>query len=253
VHRDNIEDSADGQARVATANLQQTVKSRSSRSTSVSRILFVAVLVSLAAACYDGVITRKRRGGRSNGEIKSTNNSELSSNHEVVSAKPIDWRQCKANLTPTPNNAKPANNNRIEPIWLPTYPTSLPEGYAALLSSLTGLPQAARNYYRQSKSLKRCHSKPTHANIDGVTCEVVHPIIPMQRPSPSAQAGNFGKALIMAIRNPLTASFYSVYFVSVLLTMVVMQGVPSFSSREDGEVPRCAGSSVEGGMDKVPG
>eukprot|EP00956_Cyclotella_meneghiniana_P034948 scaffold109781_cov92-Cyclotella_meneghiniana.AAC.5 len=103
---------------------------------------------------------------------------------------------------------KPELADKVEPLWLPAYPTSLPGRngaiYSSFLSTLTGIESASRNYYRSSKKLKRCHYLD-NANDIGVTCEIVHPIVPCDRPSPSAQSANFGKVVIIAIRNPITA------------------------------------------------
>ena len=103
---------------------------------------------------------------------------------------------------------KPELADGVEPLWLPAYPTSLPGRngaiYSSFLSTLTGVDSASRNYYRSSKKLKRCHYLDNLNDI-GVTCEIVHPIVPCDRPSPSAQSANFGKVVIIAIRNPITA------------------------------------------------
>ena len=157
---------------------------------SLGRVLLVALYVFLLAACFDGVVLRRRKEFTAEPEKREAD------------ATPIDFSQCR---DPLPKISASEATRRIEPLWLPTYPTSLPESYSAFLTELTGLPAAAKNYYRQSKSLRRCHVKDNQLNLDSVTCETVHPIIPADRPHPSAQAAGFGKAVLVAIRNPLTA------------------------------------------------
>lgn len=157
---------------------------------SFGRVLLVALFVFLLAACFDGVVLRRRKEFTAEPERREAD------------ATPIDFSQCG---DPLPKISASEATRRIEPLWLPTYPTSLPECYSAFLTELTGLPAAAKNYYRQSKSLRRCHVKNNQLNLDSVTCEVVHPIIPADRPHPSSQAAGFGKAVLVAIRNPLTA------------------------------------------------
>ncbi|KAL3783559.1 hypothetical protein ACHAWO_003265 [Cyclotella atomus] len=118
-----------------------------------------------------------------------------------------DWSQCAAYVPKS--NARMKAANKTEPLWLPAYPTSLPGKtggaiYSGFLSALTGIDSASRNYYRSSKKLKRCHYIDD-PNDKGITCEIVHPIVPCERPHPSAQSANFGKVVLVAIRNPITA------------------------------------------------
>lgn len=182
-------------------------------------VLLVAVFVFLAAAGFDGIVVRRRKEFTAEPERK-----------EADATPAIDFTQCGDQL---PKISASEPTRRIEPLWLPNYPTSLPGSYSAFLTELTGLPAAAKNYYRQSRSLRRCHVKNNQPNLDSVTCEIVHvsfldhaclsftcsnsscalpriietiqPIIPADRPHPSAQAAGFGKAVLVAIRNPLTA------------------------------------------------
>jgi len=114
-----------------------------------------------------------------------------------------NWSYCNDH-PPQPNSPTQTNDSRIDPLWLPTYPTSLPGAYPTFLSALTGIASPAKNYYRSSKMLKRCHS--THPNdidkIFGVTCETVHPIVPSD---PTKIPQSYGASVLLAIRNPLTA------------------------------------------------
>jgi hypothetical protein len=130
---------------------------------------------------------------------------------------------------------------KVEPLWLAAFPTALLAApHADLITSLTGVSNGAKNYYRGSKGLKRCHNVKNENNVQAVTCEIVHresvllrvrpmesyivisqtrdmnlslfhfptqreAIVPCLQPHPSAQAANFGNVVLMALRNPLTA------------------------------------------------
>ncbi|KAL7520336.1 hypothetical protein ACHAWX_005060 [Stephanocyclus meneghinianus] len=137
-----------------------------------------------------------------------------SMNHSSAMVPEKSWSHCttrnteaRALISSVPLNYT-EQSVKVEPLWLPAYPTSLPGKnggiYSGFLSKLTGIDAAARNYYRSSKTLKRCHSLNNPSNI-GVTCEIVHPIVPCERPHPSIQSGNFGRVVLVALRNPLTA------------------------------------------------
>ncbi|KAL7530513.1 hypothetical protein ACHAWF_003408 [Thalassiosira exigua] len=135
---------------------------------------------------------------------KATNTDPEPKTVVAVSAPTKDYSHC------TNDPPKPKENvfvdKKVEPLWLPAYPTSLPPAsYAAFLEALTGVPKAAKSYYRSSPSLKRCHHVNSDFKVDAVTCEIVHPIVPCKRPSPSAQKDNFGSKVLLALRNPLTA------------------------------------------------
>lgn len=122
-----------------------------------------------------------------------------------------NWSTCNkqsdvAAIKPIDNPRQ--SNGKLEPLWLPAYPTSLPGKnggiYSVFLGKLTGIDAAARNYYRSSKALKRCHTLNNPDSI-GITCEIVHPIVPCEKPHPSIQSDNFGKVVLVALRNPTTA------------------------------------------------
>lgn len=136
-----------------------------------------------------------------------------SKNKSSLDAAPVskrNWSRCTTNEHKYPNIKLPKqeSSDKVEPLWLPAYPTSLPGKngaiYAKFLTDLTGIDSASRNYYRVNKRLKRCHFLNDPNDI-GVTCEIVHPIVPCERPHPSAQSANFGKVVLVALRNPLTA------------------------------------------------
>lgn len=128
------------------------------------------------------------------------------------SPTPKDWSDCSAN--PAPNKSSERSGKLGEPLWLPAYPTSLPgvsgfanpglsgnaKIYEQFISRLTGFKSGANNYYRSHKKLKKCHS--TEPNDPGVTCEIVHPLITT---NPWAQSKKFGKEVLIALRNPLSA------------------------------------------------
>ncbi|KAL9180986.1 hypothetical protein ACHAXT_009791 [Thalassiosira profunda] len=164
---------------------------------SIGRMLLIGLTSAFLAAIYLGV------GGRGHHHSAAISES-ASSAQQQVAKQPKDWSHCE-DSPPAPSNASPAADKKLEPLWLPTYPTSLPAIYEPFLKVLTGIPTAAKNYYRQSKSLRRCHQKNANALIDGISCEIVHPIVPCERPHPSAQRDNFGRAVLLATRNPLTA------------------------------------------------
>ncbi|KAL7437847.1 hypothetical protein ACHAXM_005881 [Skeletonema potamos] len=177
---------------------------------SVGKIFLRLLLLSLCIAIYTGVKRSKKpllthkTPAKNEIEPSKTNSS---SKEFVSSPQQRDWSYC---LEDQPNNLNSHTNagprDQVKnPLWLPAYPTSLPEGYSSFLTELTGLPSASKLYYRKSKTLKRCHNLNVKSGFDGVTCEIVHPIVPCERPHPSAQAANFGKVVLLALRNPLTA------------------------------------------------
>ncbi|KAL3817564.1 hypothetical protein ACHAXA_010583 [Cyclostephanos tholiformis] len=129
-----------------------------------------------------------------------------------------NWSQCVVD-PPTPRSMATrrqitdvVNGKGVEPLWLPAYPTSLPNRpYADLIAALTGVANGARSYYRSSKTLRRCHDVVrgggggSDNDVRAITCETVHPIVPCLSPHPSSQSPNFGNVVLVALRNPLTA------------------------------------------------
>lgn len=172
------------------------------RRVSVAQFVLAASLL-LISATFTWSVARAKRRYNLNVDVTET----------VKVDKPSpelkDWSHCN-NIVKTTyqiSNSK-IDKVKVEPLWLPAYPTSLPgdkgDIYSQFLTVLTGLDTAFRNYYRQSKTLKRCHSL-NDDSIIGVTCEIVHPIVPCQRPHPSDQSDNFGEAVLLALRNPASA------------------------------------------------
>lgn len=136
--------------------------------------------------------------------------SPIASSLSSVATKK-DWSQCTQHneqKTFPKQLPKLEKRDKVEPLWLPAYPTSLPGRsgsiYSSFLSALTGIDSASRNYYRSSKKLKRCHYL-NNPNDTCISCEIVHPIVPCERPHPSAQSNNFGEVVLVALRNPITA------------------------------------------------
>ena len=197
-------------------NPASTGRRRSASTITFGRI-FLRILIScLFVAFYTGVVKRQSKqpllshNKKSDGNILSAEANLASKDvAAAASSTPIDWSRCleaqpKLNTTNVDVAAGPRDKVK-NPLWLPEYPTSLPEGYSSFLTELTGLSSASKLYYRSSKTLKRCHNLNIKSGFDGVTCEIVHPIVPCNRPSPSAQAANFGNVVLVALRNPLTA------------------------------------------------
>lgn len=174
----------------------------SHRAPSIGRIFLIGLCVAFLGAVHLGIVGRNHQSTATAVSGSEAANKVASPAKAAVAPKPKDWSHCRDR---PPDGTTRATDKKLEPLWLPTYPTSLPASYESFLKALTGIPTAAKNYYRQSKSLRRCHAKNTKSNIDGITCEVVHPIIPCERPHPSAQKDNFGRAVLLATRNPLTA------------------------------------------------
>ena len=180
---------------------------RRRRSASTVGRIFLRLLIScLFVAIYTGVVKR-----HSTQPLLTHSKADddiiipAKVNSALKDAAPADWSHC---LKVRPNNLNITAGPRDKvknPLWLPAYPSSLPEGYSNFLTELTGLSSASKLYYRSSKTLKRCHNLNIKSGFDGVTCEIVHPIVPCNRPSPSAQAANFGNVVLVALRNPLTA------------------------------------------------
>ena len=84
-----------------------------------------------------------------------------------------DWSHCS--IEPRPPKSRTNPIDKVEPLWLPAYPTALPAvPYADLVTALTGVSNGAKNYYRGSKNLKRCHNVKSENNVQAVTCEIVH-------------------------------------------------------------------------------
>lgn len=198
-------------------NPASTGRRRSASTITFGRIfLRILIFSCLFVAFYTGVVKRQSKqpllshnNNKSDGNILSAEANSVSKDvAAAVSSSPKDWSRCLEEAQPKLNttHVDVASGDKVKnPLWLPAYPTSLPEGYSSFLTELTGLSSASKLYYRSSKTLKRCHNLNVKSGFDGVTCEIVHPIVPCNRPSPSAQAANFGNVVLVALRNPLTA------------------------------------------------
>ena len=180
---------------------------RRQKQSTVGRIFLRFLLLCLCIAIYTGTLKRQRK--QVTLAHNNTNGDEQiikASSKEAVTSQQKDWSHCLETQPNPKSTAEQAPHDKVKnPLWLPAYPTSLPEGYANFLAELTGISSAAKSYYRSSKTLKRCHNLNLKSGFDGVTCEIVHPIVPCKRPSPAAQAANFGNVIFVALRNPLTA------------------------------------------------
>jgi hypothetical protein len=87
--------------------------------------------------------------------------------------KSKDWSHCIDN--PPQPRLYVEVDTKVEPLWLPAYPTSLPAiPFGDLITALTGVKNGAKNYYRSSPALKRCHNTKSNSNVQAVTCEIVH-------------------------------------------------------------------------------
>jgi hypothetical protein len=180
------------------------------RSASVGKIFLRLLLLCLCIAFYTGIVNRQSKQPLlTHNTVDENTPAKTNSASKEVDASSLqrDWSHCpEVQSNNLYSHADAGPNDQVKnPLWLPAYPTSLPEGYSSFLAELTGLSSASKLYYRSSKTLKRCHNLNVKTGYDGVTCEIVHPIVPCQRPNPSAQAANFGNVVLVAIRNPLTA------------------------------------------------
>lgn len=139
---------------------------KKARSARAAILLAVMIPLSVAALLYLRRM-RSKHGGNS-----KTLSISIKAVEEVASPTK-DWSHCK-DEPPKIEDKIDHIDKRIEPMWLPAYPTSLPGSYSNFLDALTAVPKAAKNYYRVSKGLKRCHDRAGKEMIDAVTCEIVH-------------------------------------------------------------------------------
>lgn len=163
---------------------------------SAGKLCMFIVLISLTAAVYFGVMRHRGRfvssslstnststTAEAKPEPKDTSEAEAKLEPKKVKEKKpyspsspqkVDWSQCTKN----PPVQKPRITyamKKVNPLWLPAYPTSIPsQPYSDLIKMLTGIDNGAKTYYRTSPSLKRCHYVNSNANIHSVTCEIVH-------------------------------------------------------------------------------
>jgi hypothetical protein len=90
------------------------------------------------------------------------------------------------------------NSAPTKPFWVPSYPNSDMGIFKDLVIRLTGETTAAKSYYAQSKTFKKCFG-----NTRTFTCEMIHPIVAIG-PSPEQQTAKFQSRIILPIRNPIT-------------------------------------------------
>ena len=142
------------------------------------RVAFAtAALIAVTAAWYLGARVRDPPEARANPPDAASAVASQAAVRPAAVAPPTsrDWSGCAVAKKPPSVVAE-----RVEPLWLPAYPTALPDkGYAAFLEALTGVPQAAKSYYRSSPKLRRCHYKGSDAKVQGITCEIVHRAYPV--------------------------------------------------------------------------
>ena len=144
------------------------------RRITVGKLFIMIVLVSLISAFYLRAIDHRHGSSASVSQPNpKANNDEITQSNSNDVATKKDWSNCaKAPLQPKLKNKV---DKKVEPLWLPAYPTSLPiEQYAKFIATLTGIRDGAKTYYRQSPSLKRCHYKNSNDFVQAVTCESVH-------------------------------------------------------------------------------
>ena len=92
---------------------------------------------------------------------------------DAIQPLKLDWSHCKTK--PPTQKAKPTIDKKVEPLWLPAYPTSIPMlHYSELVEALTGVENGHKTYYRTSPTLKRCHILGRDVKVGAVTCESVH-------------------------------------------------------------------------------
>lgn len=162
---------------------------RRRRYISAGKLFIMLIQLSLLAGICLGIMRRHRWGSSTvESTTSSTNNnstqSQAESTSETAKAKvnpsnsspkklQLDWSHCKEPLAK--KDYFQLAEKKVEPLWLPAYPTALPmEPYSNLITALTGVQNGAKTYYRQSPALRRCHYKQSSAKVQSVTCEIVH-------------------------------------------------------------------------------
>jgi len=108
-------------------------------------------------------------------ETKVEEAKEATTSRKLDAIQPLklDWSHCKTK--PPTQKPKPTIDKKVEPLWLPAYPTSIPMlHYSELVEQLTGVENGHKTYYRTSPTLKRCHILNRDVKVGAVTCESVH-------------------------------------------------------------------------------
>mmetsp|Transcript_28316 Transcript_28316/g.59816 ORF Transcript_28316/g.59816 Transcript_28316/m.59816 type:complete len:422 (-) Transcript_28316:53-1318(-) len=185
---------------------------RSRCSLTGGKLFLILVIFSVIAAFRSGVERNRGHSTTPHASTVAVDNTASTSaelqeralDSTDTGSEPEDYSRCINN---PPQPALPHTvDSAVEPFWLPAYPSSFPMlGYSSFVEELTGVLKAAKSYYRQSPMLKRCHTRGSAAKVQAVTCEIVHPIVPCQRPHPSHQAANFAKKVLLTTRDPMTA------------------------------------------------
>ena len=155
-------------------------------SISAGKLFLYMIVVSLLVAICTG-ITRHRSQytvPTANNNTNTTESQQVEINVEAKEATTsrkldaiqplkLDWSHCKSK--PPTQKPKPTIDKKVEPLWLPAYPTSIPMlHYSELVEALTGVENGHKTYYRTSPTLKRCHILNRDVKVGAVTCESVH-------------------------------------------------------------------------------
>ena len=155
-------------------------------SISAGKLFLYMIVISLFVAICTGIMRH-----RSQYTVPTANNNtnttesqqvetkveakEATTSRKLDSIQPLklDWSHCKTK--PPTQKAKPTIDKKVEPLWLPAYPTSIPMlHYSELVEALTGVENGHKTYYRTSPTLKRCHILGRDVKVGAVTCESVH-------------------------------------------------------------------------------
>lgn len=161
---------------------------RRRRYISAGKLFITLIQFSLLAAICLGIMRRRRWGSSTVKSSTSTANnstqSKAESTAETAKSKvnpsksspkklQLDWSHCNGPLAK--KDYFQLAEKKVEPLWLPAYPTALPmEPYSNLITALTGVQNGAKTYYRQSPALRRCHYTHSSSKVQSVTCEIVH-------------------------------------------------------------------------------
>ena len=157
---------------------------RGRRSISAGKLFLHMIMISLTVAICTGIMRH-----RSQYTVPTANNTNTTESQQVetvtseaakeattsrkLDAILVDWSHCKTK--PPTQKPKPTIDKKVEPLWLPAYPTSIPMlHYSELVKALTGVENGHKTYYRTSPTLKRCHILNRDVKVGAVTCESVH-------------------------------------------------------------------------------
>jgi hypothetical protein len=132
----------------------------------------MAVVLCLFCAGYLATTIRRGDGSTSSDIAPASEPIAQAQIIKIVPHTKRDWSHCTEGRPPK----NPIDVDRkVEPLWLPAYPTALPAApWAGLITALTGVHNGAKSFYNKSKSLKRCHNVKSDTNVQAITCENVH-------------------------------------------------------------------------------